>query len=121
MKDFVEHLIGDREPLPERCLHPGEATADLWHDEARKSQLIKDIGAKLEQDGGFEQLSQLLGHDPDWQDEDGEGGDSLSAEDLRDDPGWTYDCIKSAFRDQPDGSDKDAIGILKWLGWQVAE
>ncbi len=83
-------------------------------------QLQAALSLALSAPDGFERLSSILGHDPGDQydnedDEGGEpGGDCLDPESLREDPGWTWDCVRDGVRD---GNTE----LLSWLGMAPSE
>lgn len=77
--------------------------------------------AKAFKKGDFDTLSQTLGHDPDYEEEEDGGGDCLSPEELRHDPGWTWDCVREQFLEGRGSDDPELTRSLAvWLGVDVS-
>lgn len=67
------------------------------------------------QRGDFKSLSNILGHDPDDEDDD-----CLGPEELKHDQGWAWDQVRAYFKA---GHHEDTHGMLdvaEWLGVNVA-
>ena len=78
------------------------------------ASFLTALDVALDKEGGFKRLSELLGHDP-----EDEENDYLSPEELSHDPGWTYDVIKSTFREEAeDGSYPVMTELVKLAQWK---
>ncbi len=89
----------------------------IWYN-----NLSKRLSKIMEDPQKLIALSQALGHDPDYYDEDeeaegGGGGDLRDPESLAEDPGWTWDLVREEFLGGRGSDDPETtLEIAKVLG-----
>lgn len=116
--DGQGHTADEPEFSPELPLTEGSGRGQ-WYD-----NLWKTFKKRCEDPEFFTALSKALGHDPDYDeggDEDEDGGDCLSPEELRHDTGWAWDNVREVFLEGRGGDDPVTVTmVLEALGVPTA-